>query len=79
MTENGFIQALRRTLLPGDRFPNPRRGETEIVRLSPTSATRRQNACNVLIFRSRKPKVGTTRGTGHPALQIADLERRWRG
>ena len=27
---------------------------------SPTSATRRQNACNVLIFRSRKPKVGTT-------------------
>ena len=34
MTEDGFIQALRRTLLPGDRFPNPRRGETEIVRLS---------------------------------------------
>ena len=29
--------------------------------LSPSSATRRQNACNVLIFRSRKPKVGTTR------------------
>ena len=25
------------------------------------NATRRQNACNVLIFRSRKPKVGTTR------------------
>ena len=28
---------------------------------SPSSATRRQKACNVLIFRSRKPKVGTTR------------------
>ena len=27
----------------------------------PTSATRGQNACNVLIFRSCKPKVGTTR------------------
>ena len=32
-----------------------------ILFLSPTSATRGQNACNVLIFRSRKPKVGTTR------------------
>ena len=29
--------------------------------VSPTSATRGQNACNVLIFRSCKPKVGTTR------------------
>ena len=28
---------------------------------SPSSATRRQNACNVLICGSRKPKVGTTR------------------
>ena len=27
----------------------------------PSSATRRQNACNVLICGSRKPKVGTTR------------------
>ena len=33
MTENGLIQALQRTFSPGDRFPNPRRGETEIVRL----------------------------------------------
>ena len=32
-----------------------------VVSANPTSATRRQNACNVLIFRSRKPKVGTTR------------------
>ena len=31
------------------------------ITASPTSATRRQNACNVLICRSRKPKVGTTR------------------
>ena len=31
------------------------------ARASPSSATRRQKACNVLIFRSRKPKVGTTR------------------
>ena len=29
--------------------------------VSPSSATRRQDACNVLICRSRKPKVGTTR------------------
>ena len=28
---------------------------------NPSSATRRQNACNVLICGSRKPKVGTTR------------------
>ena len=34
---------------------------TVFERASPTSATRGQNACNVLIFRSCKPKVGTTR------------------
>ena len=35
-------------------------GPTE-VSANPSSATRRQNACNVLICGSRKPKVGTTR------------------
>ena len=33
MTETGFIQALQRSFSPGDRFPNPGGGETEIVRL----------------------------------------------
>ena len=45
---------LRRPRTVPDRTLRPQRA-------SPTSATRRQNACNVLIFRSRKPKVGTTR------------------
>ena len=33
MTENGFIQALQRIFWSGDRYPNSRKGETEIVRL----------------------------------------------
>ena len=48
-----------------DMFGDPVRSGWKMVSVeavaSPSSATRRQNACNVLIFRSRKPKVGTTR------------------
>ena len=39
---------------PTPRWPN-------LPSATPSSATRRQNACNVLICRSRKPKVGTTK------------------
>ena len=31
MTLMQFIRALQRTIAPGDRFPNPRRGETVIL------------------------------------------------
>ena len=47
--------------LDGESYRLREAKEQAARRSNPSSATRRQNACNVLIFRSRKPKVGTTR------------------
>ena len=49
--ETGLELAVVETCLANRVVANP----------NPSSATRRQNACNVLICGSRKPKVGTTR------------------